>query len=923
MERQERWTPYLSGVPALKVSLLFLSGIGLAATTSAPPSPHILWMAGIGIVLFWIVAEWMSQRNPGWFTGVPASVGYFLLIVFAGWFVVQMQQIQDAKQARALEPLGLLAWEERVVFGVMEERTGQGETRERIRVRVRSTELTNPEKEHEDISSHLYSPLEWHQPYTLLLYRDGESDLVGLHTQGGESGRDGESDMGDVGDSLRVLVRFYPRPEQRNPHDFDTANWLLSQGIDAQGRLMEVLPVRSARSVSAGRAGWTESRAERSGGFLTRLQTSSRNGFVARFQASFRDGFGDGFLKRLPASLGDGFSLRFWSDIRRSVVERIDRLFPDPEESAMAKALFLGQKDALSGDTKTAFSRSGLSHVMAVSGLHVGFVVAPFWLLIPWIRSSTRKKTVGFLLLCALLLFYAGLTGFSASVMRASLMAVLLTFGRLFSRQGHSINLVCVVLLMLLIIRPSMLFEVGFQLSFSAVFIILLIMPVAQRWIPNRLRYSRAGPLISVMLVSAVVQVGLFPVLTAYFGEFSVIGPLANLVVVPLLSGLVPSGLLISVMPGLPEWLTTIPVMVMRPLLRWIPYAAETFGSTPVSFLQYSHQSVWLHLVWVTGVLMIASWRRYRIRWALLILLLGGIAILLFRSVLEGSGTRELAVTFLDVGQGDAVHIQTPEGRHLLIDTGPAMGGWGSGQNAGRDAGRDILVPYLEDLGVDTVDAIVLSHPHADHIGGTAAILNAFPVKHVFESPFPSESQMYRRYRAAAARLGVPVIPLEAGDRVDADPSIQIYVLSPYGEDVDGGNINNRSVVLRIDYGKTSFLFTGDAEWSLEQELAEAYGDFLDTDVLKAGHHGSNTSSSASFLNLITPDWTVVSCALKNRFRHPGQEAVQRIRETGSGMLFTSLSGAVQIRSDGERLHYDTVVPHMERSVDDGFRALQ
>ncbi len=850
MERQERWTPYLSGVPALKVSLLFLSGIGLATTTSAHPPPYILWMAGIGIVLFWIIAEWLSQRNPGLFTGVPASVGYFLLIGYAGWFVVQMQQIQDAKQARALEPLGLLAWEERVVFGVMEERTGQGETRERIRVRVRSTQLSDPKKEHGD---------EWHQPYTLLLYRDGES------------GRDGESDLGGVGDSLRVLVRFYPRPEQRNPHDFDTATWLRSQGIDAQGRLMEVLPMRSARSAYAGRAG--------------------------------------------------GFSLRFWSDIRRSVVERIDRLFPDPEESAMAKALFLGQKDALSGDTKTAFSRSGLSHVMAVSGLHVGFVVAPFWLLIPWIRSSTRKKTVGFLLLCALLLFYAGLTGFSASVMRASLMAVLLTFGRLFSRQGHSMNLVCVVLLILLMIRPSMLFEVGFQLSFSAVFIILLIMPAAQRWIPIRLRYSRAGPLISVMLVSAVVQVGLFPVLTAYFGEFSVIGPLANLVVVPLLSGLVPSGLLISVMPGLPEWLTAIPVMVMRPLLRWIPYAAETFGSTPVSFLQYSHQSVWLHLVWVAGVLMIASWRRYRIRWSLLILLQAGIAILLFRSVLESSGTRELAVTFLDVGQGDAVHIQTPGGRHLLIDTGPAMGGWGSGQNSGRDAGRDILVPYLEDLGVDTVDAIVLSHPHADHIGGTAAILNAVPVKRVFESPFPSESQMYRRYRAAATQLGVPVIPLEAGDRVDADPSIQIYVLSPYGEDVDGGNINNRSVVLRIDYGKTSFLFTGDAERSLEQELADAYGDFLDTDVLKAGHHGSNTSSSASFLNLITPDWTVVSCALENRFRHPGQEAVQRIRETGSGMLFTSLSGAIQIRSDGERLRYDTVVPHMERGVDDGFRA--
>lgn len=892
MERQERWAPYLSGVPALKVSLLFLIGIGLANLHFATSTPRMMLIAGCGLILFWIATEWLSQRNPGWFTGLPASAAYFLLILYAGWFVVQMQQYQHTKNAELIAPLKLLAWEEPVVIGVIEERSRPVENRERIRLRVRTTLLTDDHSPGDDAfdassgagqpakqpAGHNVIPIEWHQPYTLLLYRDlsAENGGYGPQSRSVEDASEeilavenlSEEDLaveslaeenlavGDpsarglaVGDSLRVRVRLYPSPEKRNPHDFDTSQWLKSQGIDAQGRLLEILTSSGYRGRTSG---WT------------------------------------------------GLKTRFWPSIRQSVLERIDRLFPDPEEGAMAKALFLGQKEALSGDTKTAFSRSGLSHVMAVSGLHVGFVVAPFWLLIPWIRSSTRKKAAGFLLLCLLLLFYAGLTGFSASVMRASLMAVLLTFGKLFSRQGHSINLVCVVLLMLLVIDPGMLFQVGFQLSFTAVFIILLLMPAAQRQIPNRLRYSRAGPLISVMLVSAVVQVGLFPVLTAYFGEFSVIGPIANLLVVPLLSGLVPAGLLISVVPGLPEWLTAIPVMVMRPLLRWIPYAAETFGSTPVSFLRFSHDSVWLHLVWATGVLLLASWRRYRIRWTLLILLQAGVAILLFRSIMEGSGVRELEITFLDVGQGDAIHIRTPGGQHLLIDTGPAM--------RGRDAGEDILIPYLEYAGVDTIEAILLSHPHADHIGGTEAILRTVPVKRVFETPFPAESSVYRRYREMAERRGVPVVPLSTGEIVEVDPAIQIFVLSPYGAGLSGGNINNRSMVLRIDYGETTFLFTGDAEKALEQELVQAYGDFLNADVLKAGHHGSNTSSSASFVSMISPDWTVVSCAFENRFRHPGREAVTRIHDSGSEMLFTSLSGAIQIRSDGTQLKYRTVV---------------
>ncbi len=232
-------------------------------------------------------------------------------------------------------------------------------------------------------------------------------------------------------------------------------------------------------------------------------------------------------------------SLFSWISIRKKALKLVDHNF-DSITAPIAKALLLGYKNELEGNTKQAFARAGLSHIMAVSGLHVGLIIAPFWLIIPYFWTKKHGTKIGLALLILILVFYAGLTGFSVSVLRASVMAVLLTYGKLFSKSSDSLNLMGIAALVILLFDPSQLFEIGFQLSFSAVLIILLVLPVIQNVIPYWVRIKWYGAPIMVIIISLVVQLGLYPLQAFYFGEVSIISPLANALFVPLLGIIVP-----------------------------------------------------------------------------------------------------------------------------------------------------------------------------------------------------------------------------------------------------------------------------------------------------------------------------------------------------------------------------------------------
>lgn len=646
-----------------------------------------------------------------------------------------------------------------------------------------------------------------------------------------------EHDDLQTGNIISGRITLYEFPERRNPHEFDYGDWLLKNRFSAQGRIDTV----------------------------------------------YHNDNGNG---------------KSWQKLRNYALKNIDERV-SIRAAPLTKALVLGYKNELSSETRRDFSRSGLAHIMAVSGMHVGFIIAPFWLMIPWFWQRRYGKAGGLLIITLVLFLYAGLTGFSASVCRASMMFWLFVYSRLYHKVKESINLAGVAVILLLLIDPHLLYDIGFQLSFGAVFTILLLIPKLQNKIPWKYRSGWRGTVSTTAILSVVVQMGLFPILVHYFGEVSVTGPLANILVLPLLPVTLPAGLAVA-MAGtdvINEWIRYI-VIPLEQLMMWVETVAGWFGSGSYSYLTIESVPISLFPLWVVLIGFMASLQISRVRWKLLItaaVLLNISAAELFVKKLEDG---MLEVTYFDVGQGDAIHIKTPHGKHLLIDTGR----WTPG---GTSAER-ILLPYFESKGVDSIDAVVLTHPHADHIGGMPDLLDTMHIQSVYKSRLPYNSELFVRMKERINRMEIPVAYMQKGMLIELDPAIRIFVLGPESRGSPGGNPNNHSVALKVVYGSTSFMFTGDAEEIQERELAERYQDFLSSDVYKAGHHGSNTSSSERFINLVNPQITITSLAFRNRFGHPGKEALGRIHATGSEQLYTSLNGAVILQSNGKEIRHVT-----------------
>lgn len=637
-----------------------------------------------------------------------------------------------------------------------------------------------------------------------------------------------------LGDLITFRGRLYPLEEMRNPAQFDYKHYLASIGIYSRAGIMEIQSVQSNAKL---------------------------------------------------------FS---WSSLRQKVLTGIEQNFSS-RSAPLAKALLIGYKNELQKEKKVAFSRAGLSHIMAVSGLHVGFILAPFWIIIPLFWSLRYGKQLGLALLVGLLIFYAGLTGFSASVMRASLVGGFLAYGRLFHKVRNSKNLTAVAALIILLLNPGDLFGIGFQLSFCAVYIILLVAPVISRCLPNWVRYRWYGKPVMIVIISFIVQLGLFPLLAYYFGEFSLIGPLANALVVPLLGLAIPFALFLLLFTGPFPRITEILNFPVDQLFRGLEWFVNTAGSWTGSWVQAQIENPLLFGIWATTVFLLSSLLIPRLRWKLLSLFLLLLCLDQSAAIIQKTAPAKLRITLFDVGQGDAALVATPRNRHFLIDTGR----WQPGYNSAKY----IILPHLKAKGIDKLDAVFLSHPHADHIGGIVELINQIPIDTIYNSGAEYDSQLYLRYHRRAARKGIPVVSLSAGDRVPLDPSIRLFIYGPNSPNASS-NVNNRSLILELVYGDTEFLFMGDAEQGQEQQLISSYPNLSDTDFLKAPHHGSKTSSTAPFLNMASPSLSTVSLAFDNRFEHPHPAAVQRLRSYSRRLLFTSLGHAIILESDGKKISH-------------------
>ena len=243
----------------------------------------------------------------------------------------------------------------------------------------------------------------------------------------------------------------------------------------------------------------------------------------------------------------------------------------------------------------------------------------------------------------------------------------------------------------------------------------------------------------------------------------------------------------------------------------------------------------------------------------------------------------ELVVHFIDVGQGDAILVQSPSGATMLIDGGP------------RTAGQK-LVEYLKQAGIDSIDKVVATHPHADHIGGPIDVFDAFKVGKVYDSRFPYDTATFRTYKSAISDQNIELVVAHRTNPVNLCPELTITIAHP---GATMGDANNNSIVLKLEHGEIGFLFTGDAERQAEQQMLDYARAFLPSEILKVGHHGSRTSTTPDFLTVVSPEVAVIMCGEGNRYGHPHQEVLDRLATAGVKIYRTDISGNIVIHSDG------------------------
>ena len=643
------------------------------------------------------------------------------------------------------------------------------------------------------------------------------------------------------GDRLKILGRIERPPGERNPGDFNYRKFLAAQGIYG------LMTIRSE---------W--------------------------------------YVIRLPRKRS--FSIfAIAAQIKGKIAEQIEKLYSG-DVAALMKGLLIGERSEISYRIRDSFARSGVIHALAISGLHVGFILLIFWSVLGVFRVPKRQQ---YLVIILGLIAYNLIVGFKPPIVRASLMAGIFLLGKWLQRPIDIWNVISAAALIILLIRPQDLFQASFQLSFAAVIAIIygfhkLKILFEKSSIFRKLTAGKFGNSVAnLFLVSLSAQLGTLPLTVYYFHRVPLIAVLMNLIVIPLVGVVIAYGfasLIFSflIFP-LGDIFACANTFFARMLLTLTDVAGNfRWASTEIFVSNFQFIVLFYILLWL--FLNINKKQVAKVA-VFLALILGNIS--LWGSVL--SNENWLYVTFLDVGQGDSIFLQFPDGKTMLIDGGP--------RSENFDAADFFILPFLKRKHIRHLDTIVLSHADNDHIGGLPQILRNINVHRVVDNGIYHDSDVCRLYKYLLDSLGVEHVAVRKPMVLDSTGSCCLFALQPMKDflRMNPDDVNNNSVVLKLIYGDRKFLFTGDIEKEAEQALVR-YGDFLQADVLKIAHHGSSTSSSEEFVRNVKPEFAVISVSKMNRFGFPSEDVIDRLEKMKIKIARTDYNGAVIFRTNGKIL---------------------
>jgi len=603
------------------------------------------------------------------------------------------------------------------------------------------------------------------------------------------------------------------------------------------------------------------------------------------------------FVSRYNEKIGKSKDLKIilLYGARKRLQNIINTTLPQ-EEAAFLNAVVLGYKEMMDDEKLDNFQKTGLSHLLSVSGLHVAIIAYILYQFLSFFKMD--KKTV-WLFSGVILLYYVMVIGSPPPAVRALIMSLVAGYGKCFNKEYDLLASVSYAAIIMLLANPMLIHNPGFIISFACIYsIAFLYKPMSK--ISKNLPLPRF--IKDSIALSLAIQLGIAPILIHYFNYLSIINVILNIFTVPLTFLIIaiafPGIIIGSILPTISTYILAADYYLIKLLLKAIEY----FAKLPLAGIYIPSLPIYIYVIYYALIYGLINARNkigyFAWKWRLQIYMT--VALVIAVIGIKFITNDNLRIVVLDVGQGDSILITTPKRKNILID-----GGGSSSEGYNYDVGSKVTVPALRKLGIWHIDTIISSHIHDDHLEGLIRVAEEYKIKNLVLPRVPYKSEKLDMLIDIAERKDSNIFYVGEDDRLVLEKDISMEILLPSKELLIGTNSdeNNNSIVAKLNYKNFAMIFTGDIEKEAERRIIDKD---IKSVVLKVAHHGSSTSSTKEFLDKVSPIISIISVG-NNVYGHPSGETLKSIEEIGSAIYRTDMHGAVKIVTDGIKLKVITV----------------
>lgn len=569
------------------------------------------------------------------------------------------------------------------------------------------------------------------------------------------------------------------------------------------------------------------------------------------------------------------------------------------ETSKLLSGILIGNKNNLQKEIQEDFRNSSLSHVLAISGMHVSYIMLGITFVI---NKMKFNKKISKIITIFILLFFIILTGKTASVTRACFMSSYIILASLFHKKAHVLASISISLLIILIINPYLILDIGLQLSYGGTIGIVLIYPILKKLKKKKedknskfkkIIHKVKEKILDIILITISANLVIFPIVLFHYNTISFTFIISNLLISPIIGIIIILGFISVFASYIISPISKVMFLILQTFLNLLIKIAHFCAELPFSKVYFPTPKIYVIIIYYVFLIFIILERNKiivikKINKKIIIIF---VIIIIILNLILNFIPKTFTISFIDVGQGDSMLISTPKGKKILIDGG------GSRDEESFNIGKQTLIPYLLNKGITKLDYILISHFDSDHVGGILSVLEELKVEKVIICE-QEENENYRRFKEIVKNKKIKVYVVKKGDNVKIEENILLNILWPKDEKIKENAINNNSIVAKLNYKSFSILLTGDIEKIAENEILKEYenSNILNANILKVAHHGSKSSSINEFLEKVKPQIALIGVGEENTFGHPNEGVLKRLENINTKIYRTDKKGEITIK---------------------------